>query len=252
MSQLIRFALAALAAVWLGAAPARAEMDPAQKQEIEQVVRDYLMAHPEVIEDAINELRKRKQQEAAATQAKVINDKSSLIFDSANQMVLGNPQGKITLVEFFDYNCGYCRHAVSDLSALLKANPDLRVVMKEFPILSAGSVEAARISVAIKDSAPQTYWKFHQELFSRPGQATGDKAIEVARDLGLNADKLKTSAARGDVTDNLQEVQKLADALGISGTPSYVIGRELVPGAAGYDVLQQKVAAMRKCGATTC
>jgi protein-disulfide isomerase len=252
MTRLLRITSSLLAALWLGAAPALADMAPAQKQEVEQVVRDYLVAHPEVIEQAIDALRQKKQQEAAATQAKAIADESDLIFNSKNQMVLGDPQGKITLVEFFDYNCTYCRHAVADLTALLDGNPDLRVVMKEFPILSPGSVEAARISVAVKDAAPQSYWRFHRELFSRPGQATGEKALEVARDLGLDADALKAAAARSDVTQNLQEVQKLASSLGISGTPSYVIGRELVPGAAGYDALAEKVAAMRKCGATIC
>jgi len=138
------------------------------------------------------------------------------------------------------------------MSALLKANPDLRVVMKEFPILAEGSVEAARISVAIKDKAPQSYWKFHQDMFARPGQADGAKAIEVARDLGLDTASLQGMANQGNVTGNLAEVQQLAEALGISGTPSYVIGDELVPGAAGYDALQEKVASMRKCGATNC
>ena len=185
-------------------------------------------------------------------QAKAIEENRSLIFDSAHQMVLGNPEGAITLVEFFDYNCGYCKRAVSDMTALIEANPDLRIVMKEFPILSQGSLDAARISIAIKDKAPEAYIKFHQELFGRPGEATKAKALEVARDIGLDAAAIETAAAGQDVTQNLQEVQKLAEKLGISGTPSYVIGAELVPGAAGYDALQQKVAAVRNCGAATC
>jgi protein-disulfide isomerase len=167
-------------------------------------------------------------------------------------MVLGNPQGPITLVEFFDYNCGYCKRALSDMTALIDANPDLRVVIKEFPILSEASVEAARISVAVKDTAPESYLKFHGELLSRPGQASVDKALEIAEDLGLDAEALRAAANAEGVTRNLQEVQELAQALGISGTPSYVIGRELVPGAAGYDALQEKVTAMRECGATSC
>ena len=122
----------------------------------------------------------------------------------------------------------------------------------EFPILSQGSVEAARISVAVKDSAPDRYLEFHEALFSRPGEANGAKALEVAGDLGLDTEALKAAANSERVTGNLQEVQELAGKLGISGTPSYVIGRELVPGAAGFDALQQKVAAMRECGRATC
>ena len=251
MAKWVVMAVAALA-MSIGAVPAQAETPASSRQDIEQIVRDYILAHPEVIEEAVTRLRTKRQEEATATQAQTIRDRHDLIFDSRNQMVLGNPKGTITLVEFFDYNCGYCRRAVSDMSALLKANPDLRVVMKEFPILAEGSVEAARISVAVKDTSPEKYWAFHQALFSRPGQADGAKALEVARDLGLDTDKLKSTAKAGGVTGNLTEVQQLAQALGISGTPSYVMGNELVPGAAGFDALQEKVAAMRKCGATTC
>jgi protein-disulfide isomerase len=232
--------------------PASAETSAAERQEIEHIVRDYLLAHPEVIEEAINVLRAKREAEEAAAQTKAIEEHRQDIFDSRHQMVLGNPEGPITLVEFFDYNCGYCRRAVSDMTALIDANPDLRVVMKEFPILSDGSVAAARMSAALKDLAPDRYLEFHQELFSRPGEATGEKALEVARDLKIDTAALETAAASDTVTDNLKEVSTLAGRLGISGTPSYVIGTELVPGAAGYDVLQEKVAAMRQCGKTVC
>ncbi len=252
MTTFRRIALAFMAALLLAASPASAETTPEQKSEIEAIIRDYLIANPEVIEEAINALRARQEQEAVAAQSKAIEESREAIFNSANQMVLGNPQGPITLVEFFDYNCSYCKRALSDMTALIDANPDLRVVIKEFPILSEASVEAARISVAIKDSAPDNYLQFHQELFSRPGQASGDKALEIAKDLGLDPQALMTAANSEAVTRNLQEVQQLAEVLGISGTPSYVIGGELVPGAAGYDALQEKVAAMRQCGATKC
>ena len=232
--------------------PALAETSAAERQEIEQIVRDYLLANPEVIEEAVNALRAKRQAEEAAAQTKAIEEHRQDIFDSPHQMVLGNPDGPITLVEFFDYNCGYCRRAVSDMTALIDANPDLRVVMKEFPILSEGSVAAARMSVAVKDIAPDRYLEFHQELFSRPGESTGEKALEVARDLEIDTAALETAAASDAVTENLQEVSTLAQQLGISGTPSYVIGTELVPGAAGYDVRQEKVAARRQCGTTAC
>jgi protein-disulfide isomerase len=251
MSALLRIAAAGLAMMFL-AAPAQAAMDAAQKQEIEAVIHDYLLANPEVLEQAFKELQDKRAKEAAAKQSEAIAKSGDLLYNTPNQTVLGNPQGKVTLVEFFDYNCGYCKRAVADMMALLDSNPDLRIIMKEFPILSEGSVEAARISVALKDSDPMQYLKFHQELFSRPGVANAAKALEVAKDLGLDVDKIKTAAGATTVTDNIKEVHALAETLGISGTPSYVIGTELVPGALGYDALQEKVAAMRKCGATTC
>jgi len=245
------FAAAFLTAT-LVAGPSRAEMDAAQKAEIETIIHDYLMAHPEVIDEASQELQKHRDQQLAETQSKAIEEKASIIYSSDHQMVLGNPDGPINIVEFFDYNCTYCRRAVADMTALLKANPDLRMVMKEFPILSEGSVEAARISVAVKDTAPDKYLDFHQELFARPGQASEAKALQVATDLGLDADALKAAASAGDVTASLQEVHQLATDLGISGTPSYVVGKEIVPGAIGFDGLQAMVSAIRKCGATVC
>jgi protein-disulfide isomerase len=251
MSALLRIAAAALAMIFL-AAPSQAAMDAMQKKEIETIVHDYLLANPEVLEQAFKQLQDKRAKDAAAKQSDAIAKNGDQIFNSPNEMVLGNPKGAITLVEFFDYNCGYCKRAVADMMALLDANPDLRIVMKEYPILAEGSVEAARISVALKDTDPTHYLAFHQELFSRPGVANGAKALEVAEDLGIDVDKLKKAAGATNVTDNIKEVHQLADKLGISGTPSYVIGMELVPGALGFDALQQKVAAVRKCGATTC
>ncbi len=252
MSKLLRIMTLAFSVACLSSTPLRAETAPEERQEIERIVREYLLANPEVIEEAVNALRTRRQAEEVAAQSKALDENRELIFDSPHQMVLGNPDGAITLVEFFDYNCGYCRRAFSDMTALIEANPDLRVVMKEFPILSEGSVAAARLSVAVKDQAPDRYLEFHQELFTRPGEATAEKALEIARDLGLDSEALQAAAAEGAVTENLQEVQMLANKLGISGTPSYVVGAELVPGAAGYDALQEKVAAMRECGKTVC
>jgi protein-disulfide isomerase len=246
MSGLLRIALTGVMLFGFSASPIAAEMTAEQKQEIETVIREYLLANPELLEEAIEVLRARREEEAAVAQAKAIERSHALIFDSPNQSVVGNPDGSVTLVEFFDYNCGYCRRALDDMNALLAANPDLRMVMKEFPILSEGSVEAARISVAVHKLAPESYLDFHNELFVRPGEATEEKALEVARDLGLDVEALKTAAQGEDVMLNLQEVQELATTLGISGTPSYVIGTELVPGAIGYDGLQERVTALRE------
>jgi protein-disulfide isomerase len=251
MQAFIRIAFTVLALLAAGA-PLRAEMTPEQRKEFEQVIREYLLANPELLEEAITVLRERRDKEAALAQAKTIDEKAALIFNSSNQMVLGNPVGAVTMVEFFDYNCGYCKRAVSDMTALIDANADLRVVMKEFPILSEGSMQAARISVAVKDVAPDRYLEFHIELFSRPGQADGAKALEVARDLGLDVEALKKASEASTVGANIEEVRGLAAALGISGTPSYIIGKEIVPGAVGFDGLQGKVTAMRNCGATLC
>jgi protein-disulfide isomerase len=242
----------AVLAICLFAAPCYAEMSEAERQEVEAIIRDYLLANPEIIEEAVSLLGQRREAEKEAAQVAAIEANRDTIFNSANQMVLGNTEGAISLVEFFDYNCTYCRSATSDMTALIETNPDLRVIMKEFPILSEGSVGAARISIAVKDIAPDRYLDFHLALFYRPGEATAEKALAIAGELGLDAAALSAAASSEEVSRNLQEVQDLARALGISGTPSYVIGNELVPGAAGYDKLQAMVTAMRECGATEC
>ena len=253
MSGIRCIAATALALLLLAvASPVRAEMSVDEKREVEKVIRDYLLTNPEILEEAINALRAKREEAAAVEQANAIEENGDLIFGSEHQMVLGNPDGAITLVEFFDYNCGYCKRAVSDMVALLDGNPDLKIVMKEFPILSEGSAEAARVSIAVKDVAPESYLKFHQELFTRPGQANAGKALEVAADLGLDKAVIETAAASQSVTENLQEVHRVATMLGITGTPSYVLGTELVPGAIGFDKLQTKVASVRECGKTLC
>ena len=249
----LRFLLAALAVFCLAITPLRAAPPPtAERQELEQFIHDYLLAHPEVIEDAIRALQTKRDAEAALAQNKAVEENRALIFDSANQAVLGNPKGTVTLVEFFDYNCPYCRRAVPDMTALIESNPDLRMVLKEFPILSEGSVAAARVAIAIQKIAPAKYLAFHDGLMSRPGQADEQSALDVAGKLGLDVDALKAAAAASDVTDNLKEVHQLAQLLGINGTPAYVIGKEVIAGAAGYDALQAKVAAVRDCGNPIC
>lgn len=215
-------------------------------------VRDYLLANPEVVEEAMAALDQKRAAETRDRQMSAIKDLGDLIFDSPNQAVIGNPDGAITLVEFFDYNCPYCKRAEPDMMALIEANPDLRFVLKEFPILSAGSVEAARVSVAVKDLAPESFLEFHRQLLTAPGTADGKKALSVATALGLDTTAILNAANTADVTENLTEAQQLAADIGVSGTPSYVIADAVVPGARGYDALQGLINSVRKCGATAC
>jgi protein-disulfide isomerase len=240
----------ALAWLWLAAAPlsAQAETTPEEKREIERIVRDYILTNPEIIEKALTALEAQRQEAAQAEQQAAVAELKDQIFNSQHQAVVGNPEGDVTLVEFFDYNCGYCRRALTDTLALIEANPDLRIVMKEFPILSEGSMEAARISVAVSELAPEKYLEFHRDMFTRPGEANRQKALDIARDLGMDVGKLENAAAQPEVDEAIAEVRSLALALGVNGTPSYVVGGEAVFGAVGFDRLQEKLAQARKCG----
>jgi thiol-disulfide isomerase/thioredoxin len=152
----------------------------------------------------------------------------------ANQAVIGNPNGKITLVEFFDYNCGYCKRALTDLARLMKHNPDLRVVLRDFPILSPGSVDAARVANAfLRQFQGEKFWEFHQKLLGSHGRVGKAEALADAKFLGADMDKLANDAAAPGITAGIEESDKLAKSLQVTGTPSYVIGDDVVVGAGG-------------------
>jgi protein-disulfide isomerase len=242
--------LAALAAAaTLFALPASAESFSAdQRQEIEGIIKDYLIKHPEVLQDAMAALDK-KQQEAEAEKARTtIKNNNATLFNSPHQVVLGNPQGDLTVVEFFDYNCGYCKRALPDMLTLLKTNANIKFVLKEFPVLGEGSVEAAHVAVAarMQDPTGKKYIEFHQKLLGGRGPADKAHALAVAKEVGFDMARIEKDMTSDEVKTTIDEDMKLADALGVNGTPSYVVGNELVVGAVGLDALKEKIAAVKK------
>ncbi|MEO1398045.1 MAG: DsbA family protein [Pseudomonadota bacterium] len=158
----------------------------------------------------------------------------------------------MTVVEFFDYNCGFCRRAMDDMNFLLAAEKDVKFVMKELPILGPESVEASRISTAVYRAYPDKYGEFHNRLLGLDGVKNGERAIEVAKSMDMDITKLQEIAGRGDVLDAFREANSLATSLGINGTPSYVVGDEVLFGALGQAVLTAKIENMRNCSKATC
>jgi len=229
------------------------ELTAGQKSEVERILRDYLIAHPEVIQDAMAELDKRQSAADAEKHKATINQNAATIFSSPRQVVLGNPDGNVTFVEFFDYNCGYCKRAMDDMLTLLKDDPKLKIVLKEFPVLGPGSVEAAQVAVAVRmqDKTGKKYLEFHQKLLGGRGQADKARALAVAKDIGLDMARLEKDLTSAEVKVTLQENFKVAEALGLNGTPSYVIGDNVVVGAVGLEALKEKVNTSR-CGRPTC
>jgi protein-disulfide isomerase len=220
----------------------------AQARAIENIVKNYLMQHPEVLQDAMEALD-RRQKEADAEKARVtIKNNNATIFNSAHQVVLGNPQGKVTMVEFFDYNCAFCKRALADMLDLLKSDSDLKFVLKEFPVLGPGSVEAAHVAVAarMQDPSGKKYMEFHQKLLGGRGPADKMRALAVAKDVGFDMARLEKDMNSDEVKATIEENMKLADALGVSGTPTYVVGDEVVVGAVGLDELRAKIKSERK------
>ena len=241
-------ALATLAAP--GAASAQSFTD-AQKSDIEAIVKNYLVSHPEVLEEAMNELSKRQADAEKQKQQESIAKNASTIFNSPRGVVLGNKDGDVTFVEFFDYNCGYCKRAMADMLDLIKTDPKLKVVLKEFPVLSEGSIEAAKVAVAARMQDPKKYLDFHTKLLGGRGPADKARAMAAAKDAGLDTAKIEKDLATPEVKATIEENLKLAEDMGMNGTPSYVIGKQIVIGAVGLEGLKEKIGVAR-CGKATC
>jgi protein-disulfide isomerase len=201
-----------------------------------------------VLQEAIAELEKRQQSAEAEQHSAAVKENAAAIFGSPRQVVLGNPQGDVTMVEFFDYNCGYCKRALADMVTLLKGDPKLKVVLKEFPVLGDSSVEAAKVAVAVRmqDETGSKYLEFHQKLLGGRGQADRARALAVAKEVGVDMARLDRDMAGPEVKATIDENLKLAEALGLSGTPSYVVGSEIVVGAVGLDALKEKLSVARR------
>lgn len=230
-----------------------AEFSSPQKTEIEKIIRDYIVSHPEILQEAMAELEKRQAAGDAEKHKAAVKSNAETIFSSPRQVNLGNPQGDVTFVEFFDYNCGYCKRAMMDMFALMKEDPKLKVVLKEFPVLGPGSVEAAQVAIAVnmQDKTGKKYQQFHEKLMGGRGQATKATAMAVAKEIGMDMARIEKDFAGPEVKATLQESFKLAEQLGMNGTPSYVIGDSVVVGAVGLEALREKVNTTR-CGKPTC
>lgn len=218
---------------------------PGLRGAIEQITKEYLLQHPEVIQEALAALESRQQADEAQAHAGAVKDNAATLFGSPRQVVLGNPHGDVTMVEFFDYNCAYCKRALSDMLELMKNDGGLKVVLKEFPVLGEPSAEAAQVAVAVRmqDDTGQKYLEFHQKLLGSGGQVDRARALAVAKEIGLDMDRLERDMASSEVKATIDENLKLGDTIGITGTPTYVIGSEVVTGAVGLDALREKVKA---------
>ena len=249
---MIRFArpLAFAAALALSAAVPAAAQDfsAAQRGQIEKIIKDYLIKHPEVLQEAMAELEKKQAVAESEKARAAIKNNAEAIFNSPRQVTLGNPQGDVTFVEFFDYNCGYCKRALNDMMELMGKDPKLKVVLKEFPVLGQSSVEAAQVSIAVRmqDKTGKKYLEFHQKLLTGRGQIDKAKALAAAKEIGLDMARIEKDLKSDEIGKTLEESMKLAEALGLNGTPSYVIGNDVVIGAVGLAQLSQKIQAARR------
>ncbi len=245
--QTAKVLLLCAAAIFL-AAPSCAQDKSAfsgeQRDELKTLVREYILENPEIISEAIVALQAKDEQARAEQQAQALETHKDALFDPTEGTVIGNPNGNVTVVEFFDYNCGYCKSMVPAITEILDEDDNLRMVMKEFPILGPGSLVAARAALAAREQGK--YPELHTALISHKGALNQESVIGVAKSIGLDVDKLVEDMKNPEINDILSRNMALAQDLGIEGTPALIIGDTLVPGAIGKDRLLDLIADARK------
>jgi len=216
------------------------------RQELPALVRDALMNDPNMIMDAVKKFKEQQAAEARKKAQEALVKNKEAVFNDASAPSLGDAKtADVTIVEFFDYHCGYCRHLLPDLTKLYKEDGKLRVVFKEFPILSDDSTAAARAALAVNRIAKDKYFDYHTALMKHEGKYDEKSLLDIGKKLGIATDKLKTEMAKPEITAELDRTRALAEELGIRGTPAVIIGDELSPGAVPFEEMKKMVAIAR-------
>jgi protein-disulfide isomerase len=238
-------ALAFLLLPMLAPSPAiAADFTADQKKAIEAIIRDYLTKNPDVLIDALQAAEDKIKSESRDKAAAALVSKKKEIFDDPDAPVGGNPQGNASLVEFFDYRCPYCKQVEPSLEALLGEDRQLRLVYKEFPVLGPDSVTAARAALAARNQGK--YEAMHRALMALKGQIDDATIFKIAGSVGLDVERLKREMKTPEIDRMLKANAKLAEALDIRGTPGFVVGNEIVPGAVSLETLKDLIDAARK------
>ncbi|MFC0220761.1 DsbA family protein [Pseudochelatococcus lubricantis] len=235
-----------------GGAVLAAEVTAEQRAQIESVIHDYLLNNPQVLKEALAALESHQEREQRAAVATAVRSVTGEM-GAADGIVLGNPKGDITVVEFFDYNCGFCKKALGDIEALTKADPRLRLVIRDFPILRPESADAALVSIAVgKQLSGEKYFRFHSDLLMSRGVVGKERALEVAKAAGVDMKQLEADIESEAVRQALTRNMQAGEQLSLTGTPSFVAGDGVVPGAVGIETLQTIIASVRQCGKIDC
>lgn len=227
--------------------PAAAEMTPAEREAFRAEVRAYLLENPEVLIEAMNELEMREQVAAAERDKQMLAAQSEAIFNDPASWVGGNPEGDITVVEFIDYRCGYCRKAWQEVDELVAVDGNIRFVLKEFPILGEESVLSSRFAIAVLQlHGSEAYKKAHDALLSMRADASPEALARVAEEMGLEPQPILERMNAEEVTKVIEDNHRLAQTMEISGTPTFVVGGTMVRGYVPLEAMQEIVAEQRK------
>jgi protein-disulfide isomerase len=216
-----------------------ASMTPEQKAQFEKLIHDYLVAHPEVIKEAIDAWQAKAEAGKADAQTQAVAANKDALFNDPGTPVAGNPMGDVTVVEFFDYHCPYCKAVAGPMQQLLKEDKGVRLVLKEFPILGEDSVLAAHAALAAVGQGK--YWEFHQGLMEHRGPFDMDVIKTIAAKVGMDPAKLEADMGAKQIEPLISANHKLARSLDVSATPTFVIGDKVVEGAVPLDQLKEMI-----------
>ena len=232
--------------------PAASAFTPEQRKELGALIKEILVNNPEILLEAQNALEAKMDKIQSERMAVAIKEHAGELFRPTGSPIVGNANGDVPVIEFFDYNCGYCKKAFSDIAKLVDKDKKVRVIMKEFPILSKGSEEAAKVALAAKMQGK--YWEFHRALLQSQGQANEATSLKVAEKLGLDMARLKKDMASAEVQKEIDATRELATKMGIQGTPHFIVGDRIVPGAPENlaELLGKHVEEVRKDGCKVC
>jgi protein-disulfide isomerase len=228
------------------------KLSAAQRKEVQGLIKEFLVSNPEILIEVQNALEAKMDKLQSERVAAAIKGNAKEIFRPAASPVVGNAKGDVTVLEFFDYNCGYCKRAFGDVARLVDQDGQVKLIMKELPILSKGSEEAAKVALAAKMQGK--YWEFHRAMIEAPGQASEASALRIAEKLNLDMAKLKKDTVSAAVKKEIDDTRALAQKLGIQGTPHFFVGDRIIPGAPEnlYERMSKLVAEVRKEGCGVC
>ena len=235
----------------LSATPAlAAEFNKAQKSDIEAIVKSYLLEHPELLQEMSDKLKAKQAEAENIARTKGLSENAAAIFKSKADPMIGNPKGNAIIVEFMDYNCGWCKKSVGELSQLLETDKDVKVLFKEFPIFGPDSEYAAKAALAA--NAQGKYWELHQALFANDGHVNAAVVDDVATRVGIDVARMKKDMEAPEITKQIDNNHGLGQLLALTGTPAFIIDQSISPGYIAFDEMKATIENVRKVGCKYC
>lgn len=239
-------AAALAAALTAGAAPAQEALSPAEAAAVDARIRAYILENPELLIEALDILEQRRKAEQASLDGDLVFQNAAALFEDGHSHVFGNPDGDVTIVEFSDYRCSYCKAAHPQVAELLRSDGDVRLVLKEFPILGADSTLATRVAMAARRLDPAAYPALHDAMMTFRGPLNEASIFRLATETGLDEARLRDEMNAPEIADAIRQNYELARTLRIEGTPGFVIGDQIVRGFVQLDQMRALVEEARR------